>query len=382
MKIGENRNLYRNLYTRYSGYSVGRTVNGVNFTHYPDGRVLVNGTAEKDFKYVIGTVDNPKGYDRPMYLRTNPAFTAYPSGFCVTVFMGNSRSGSYTTDNGNSKERILNTAGSTLSYGVMYVQMNSGVTVERLMLYPYVSSAELPTEYTYLPYGGYPARMLSNDFMDFERLLTDIVNSRYYTKNILKLIKKTETINGITFTIDPENGRVAVSGAAEGDATCLIAKGISVSAADLYRICGSDTGADSVLTDSRGFLSERVGSNSLVMLASPGLGSYTSDFYLTIRSGKTFSWQDYIYPMITKGYVLDDRFVAYQEPSGSHVLKKTLRAGNMSVVFTSDQFSDESILDFYTSNGAQYKSASFDGNGKVTVVFPIQEEDIEVIVRW
>ena len=98
--------------------------------------------------------------------------------------------------------------------------------------------------------------------------------------------------------------------------------------------------------------------------------------------GTSLSYSCYVYLMIRKADVMDDKFVKYHDIPLSHTLKQTLPAGVEYVTFTSDDFSNDSILDFYTSNGAQYSKAEFDGTRNVKVYFPPQDETIEVIVRW
>ena len=382
LKASENRNLYRNLYTRYSIYSVGDTVSGVDFTHYPDGRVLVNGTAEAEIRYVIGTIDIPRGYDKAMYFRTNPAFEKYPTGFEVVIYNLRNDGGSYTYDDGQSRDAVMSGKNDSIISGIMYVWIKAGVTANNIMLYPLVSDSRIPQNYSYIPYGGHSARTMSNDFHDMQKMLLELSNSPCFNKNLIKLITKKETINGITFEINSFDGSIAVSGTATDDATCLIATGLKGKAGEIYRASLSSYAGAVRVTDNKGMLLLNNGENKYVTLAKPGGSETTLDIYLTVPKGTAVSYTSYIYLMITKGYVLDDKFRAYSEPVGTHKLKKTLPAGSPYVEFMSDDFSDDSIVDFYTSNGAQYTKTQLISGRYLRVYFPEQDEDIDVIVRW
>ena len=176
--------------------AVTKTVSGVTFTINDDKSITVNGTATAQISFVI---NNKVGLGIGNYI-----LTGCPSGGSWNTFYLTAYASSawLTAPDFGSGCKIEN---KTVTQVVITIA--SGYTANNLKFYPMLRDADI-TDGTYEPYKeNIDERLINNTF--------DIAISRitigYQCKNLLKNNAVTQTINGVTFTVNSD-GSVTVNG--------------------------------------------------------------------------------------------------------------------------------------------------------------------------
>lgn len=270
-------------------------INGVDFTVNEDGSVLVNGTNTSTTSFcwfqLTGDISFKEG--EPCFL------SGCPSGGSLSTYRLRTAA---IDDTGNGA--LIN---KTVSKTQIFIVIGIGATVENLIFKPMLNKG-----ITALPYQKYIAPK------DVEKVVVAKSPNLINFKD-----QKTQTINGITFTVN-EDGSVMVNGTATADAY-LWNFGSATLSVGTYTASGCPEGGAR-------YTYAFVGTNWVPMDVGNG-DTFTVDEYTTrqlaiyIRKGITVENLTF-YPMLVKG----DKALPYQKYDREVVWSKTS---------TSDETTDE-----------------------------------------
>lgn len=202
------------------------TANGITFTKNADGSVTINGTATGDTVYYL-IKDEPLPMPIGEYIASG--LQVPTSGEAYVAFYDN-------VDNTDSSTRIDVFAKDTtfrITSGYIYnfrIVVRAGATYNNATYYPMIRKAS-ESDSTYVPYSN--IRPFSGHVMD------SVVRCG---KNLLPNNATTQTINGVTFTVNAD-GSVTANGTATDEARLVLAQtGAAVYPPGSYIVTGCPTG--------------------------------------------------------------------------------------------------------------------------------------------
>ena len=277
--VGERtKNLLQNTAT-------SQTINGVTFTVNEDKSITCNGTAEQITQYVFS--------DNTIY--ENCVLSGCPSGGGYNNYLLRFR--------GTGGEQIAETgSGKPISNAEGYVEirLNTGYTCDNLTFYPMIRLASIQDD-TYEPYGYKVPVMVEG-------------------KNLLRNTATSQTINGVTFTVNSDKS-VTVNGTATNSARLMLGA-VELSAGEQYTMTGCPSGGsnNTYRLDPR-----RTNGSVLVSFIDTGNGStyipeadVKLNIYIYIQSGNILDNLTF-YPMIRKADIEDDTYEPYHEPTTTNI---------------------------------------------------------------
>lgn len=282
------KNLLRN--------ETGNTVmGGLTFTHNSDGSVTINGTSDgqyfytlmsKDFENILGKKciltgcpANGSNSTFGIYIRTDIDDYIYDSGAGVT----------FTTD----------------SIIWINIVVRSGVTFDNVTFYPMLRYADILDD-TYEPYSdNVDTRLIEN------KSNTAINKSTlgYQCKNLLKNNAVTQTISGVTFTINDDKS-ITVNGTATAQISFRISNKVGLGIGN-YILTGCPSGG----SNNTFYLTAYASS---AWLSAPDFGSgckienkTVTHVVISIASGYTANNLKF-YPMLRYADIIDNTYEPYQ----------------------------------------------------------------------
>jgi len=180
-----------------------QTVNGVTFTKNNDGSVVANGTCGASQAEFPLSVTLPAGNYILSGCPQGGSAAATANHYCIYLMVD----GNYVFDTGSGKEFTVSVEQNVTAR----ITARANGTYSNLVFHPMIRPASI-TDDTYEPYtGGKPSP--SPEYPQELESLGDSVNVTVAGKNLLKQTAITETINGVTFTVN-EDGSITVNGTA------------------------------------------------------------------------------------------------------------------------------------------------------------------------
>ncbi len=210
-----------------------QTVNGITFTVNEDGTVKVNGTATAltSFSLTGGSVENTFVGKKVVGCPSGGS----TSGYTLAIAYYNSDKQWQTEEFETYSNSIIIKDYARMSPNI---RIQSGVTVNKLIFKPMLTTDTTATYADYEPYtGGIPSPN-----PDYPQEIKAVVNPKVVVrgKNLLKVTAKTQTIKGVTFTVN-EGGTVTVNGTATADALYILDR-INIKKDVNYRLVGCPSG--------------------------------------------------------------------------------------------------------------------------------------------
>lgn len=268
------------------------TANGVTWT-IADGYLTANGTASSYSTRTI-PLDLPNG----QYALNGKKSAEGIIGYCLRVYTSDTEYtnyfDSYTVD------------GTEVKIHAIFI-IGTGYTVTNATIYPMLNAGDtaLPWE----PYtGGAPSPS-----PDYPQEIKSVVVSEVKTvgKNLIKNTAKTQTINGITFTVN-KDGSVTTNGTATDAVAYNLAYTSRLKDGEQYILNGCPSGGSNTTYRLDCFYSKKASKNDTgkgkMFIAEPG----TLTVRIYIAAGVTISNITY-YPMIRSASIEDDSYEPFQE---------------------------------------------------------------------
>ena len=276
--------------------AVTKTVNGVTFTVNSDGSVTVNGTNTSSSTGANLEICGFKNYGD---IKLTASLKSTDSNVYMSIFdknwvgVGIICDNEVTWDNGN-KERLVR------------LVVKPGATINNVTVYPMIRYADI-TDDTYEPYKENVNERLINNTSDIAVNKTTL---GYQCKNLLKNTAVTQTVNGVTFTVNNDKS-VSVYGTTTSQPTLVaITKAMTLKAQKKYCLTGAYSGSIQ--------LSLRDASMSRVFAEDNGNGvEYTPNkdikAIVLIRIGIiALDSPVTLYPMLRYADITDDTYEPYQ----------------------------------------------------------------------
>lgn len=303
-KAVQNKTTGKNL-LQYPFYEkVSKTSNGITFTENKDGTITANGTATANATFIFQHRN-----DNKMLLGAGEyKVTGCPNGGSASTYRlvigKTSDSGTY--------EALIAEYGSGEAFTLakdtdIYIAFDviKGATVSNLMIRPMIRLASV-TDDTYEPYTGSIPSPNPEYPQDIE-----VAGESY---NLLNNTASTQTINGITFTVN-EDGSVTANGKSNGNSTLVISN-VFIGAGNAIILSGCPyDGGDGKY----GIGIAEVGTTTRVATDYGSGKKFIADKdYYDIR---IIIWSDLtvnnftFYPMIRKASITNDRYMPYGKGS-------------------------------------------------------------------
>ena len=275
--------------------AVTQTINGVTFTVNSDGSVTVNGTNTSSSTGAILEICGFKNYGD---IKLTASLKSTDSNVYMSVFdknwvgVGIICDNEVTWDNDN-KERYVR------------LVVKPGATVKNVTVYPMIRYADI-TDDTYEPY---------KESVD-ERLIEDNSNIAinkstlgYQRKNLLKNNAVTQTVSGVTFTINDDKS-ITVNGTATAQISFIINNKVGLGIGN-YILTGCPSGG----SWNTFYLTAYASS---AWLSAPDFGSgckienkTVTQVVISIASGYTANNLKF-YTMLRYAEIIDDTYEPYQ----------------------------------------------------------------------
>lgn len=192
-----------------------QTINGVTFTVNSDGSVKVNGTATANTVFPLNLAIKSKLEENGKYI-----LSGCPSGGATNKYKLDFR----TVTASSSTDAIYNDIGEGVTFTLTNAQYSSyelgvairienGFTVNNLTFYPMIRKADIEDS-TYRPYNPQAIQNQINDVAENGAV------------NLLPNDATTQTINGVTFTVNKDSGgnvlNVTANGTASAEALLIV----------------------------------------------------------------------------------------------------------------------------------------------------------------
>lgn len=197
---------------------MSKTVNGVTFTVNTDGAITINGTATGFASFIFST-----GADKINFIGGMTYYFSCRHGII-----------SYLTEEGGEINYIFSDSSPSFTWGEgwifqsIYIQLNEGQTENNLTVYPMLNEGS--TALPYMPY--FPG--LKNAF--FKEIVSTGRNLIQYP-----YAKGTDTLNGVTFTVN-NDGTIIANGTATENAIFIFHNFDFSLSAGTYTISGLENG--------------------------------------------------------------------------------------------------------------------------------------------
>lgn len=324
-----------------------QTINGVTFTVNADGSVTANGTATENAHFHITRNLN-------LEVGTYVISSAGPDASDTTFRFQFHSPVNDIMANIYGAEKTY-TLGEAENGGYLVASVMKGYTANNLTFYPMIRLAT-ETDATYEPYtGGMPSPN-----PDYPQEL-ESVGVKVKGKNLLPNNATTQTVNGITFTVNAD-GSVTANGTATATAQCRLVNKYVFPVGE-YIISGCPLGGDS---DTKYAFNINTGAGSPYWDTGNGntfkITESTVDSFveIVVRNGCTVSNLTF-YPMIRHASITDNTYEPYYENPQEH--------NNVAVtVCGKNLFPPEAInaLHTYTLPAGTYYYRRFWGSSKDT----------------
>ena len=273
-----------------------QTINGVTFTMNADGTVVANGTATAEARFTVGTYTLKSG----TAIKYNGSVGGSASTYCV-AYSGyqNCYDGDITADR--------TSASSDWENAPFFVIVFEGASVSNKVFYPMIRLAT-ETDSTFAPYSnicpitGYTGADVS-----------------VTGKNLLPITATTQTINGVTYTVN-EDGSVTANGTASSTAVLFLNTQFKIDDSNSY-IVSAISGADATVCRMECYWRSNDGVNKGNLVIADGehtisvsdkTGADKIDtFIISVLSGKTVN-NVVFRPMIRFASDTDSTFEPYK----------------------------------------------------------------------
>ena len=281
-----------------------QTINGVTFKVNSDGSITINGTASAN---AVFQLPNNVSYSAATL------FSKGTSNEAVLVQARSGSSGSYTYHTATA-DGVSIPANTLLNQ--IFVAVLKGNTASNVTVYPMIRLAT-DTDATYAPY---------ENICPITGHATAKVTRT--GKNLLQGISATQTINGVTFTLNGD-GSVTVNGTASANAVYQLPKNVSYPVPTVF---SKGTANESVVLQARSGAS---GSYTYYTATENGVSipanTLLNQIFIAVLSGNTAD-NVTIYPMIRLASDTDATFAPYNGIQLTFNLNGTRYGGTLDVI--------------------------------------------------
>lgn len=296
---GTDINLLRNT-------AQSAVINGLTFTVNPNGTINVNGTAYSNTTFLVnGSFQFEAGKS---YI-----LNGCPSGGGASTYKL-CIAGAFSVDTGSGG--AVYTPSANVSYDVRII-IYSGQSFTNALFKPMLRYASI-TDPTYRPWANV-CPVIGKSAITIDN---------YTNKNLLKITSTTQTINGITFTVNAD-GSVTVNGTASNHAVFYLNTSIHVKNGFTYVLNGCPSGGsrETYYMSLGGVYATDIGNGSENFAPSSDM---SIDARITIMSGQTMT-NAVFYPMLRYNYDADPTFVKASITTNTIPLPIVLYGGIVSV---------------------------------------------------
>lgn len=272
----------------------GATVLGVTFRVNSDGTVTANGTATANGSYLLHeSLELPAGD----YIFTDESTKVSALSYCY----------------------LMNSAGEVISRAVDDIQRHFTLSSDSIVhAYFWISDGTVYNNDSFKPmirYASIEDDAFAPYIPDNTEVLSLEANNILGAKNLLPNNATSQTINGITFTVNSDGSVTANGTASGGNGYIVTYRGLIKAGRYILSGCPSGGGSskyrisirDGGVTTAYTLIAEDIGDGSEFTIGSDISNVYV---YFTVTSGNTVS-NLVIYPMIRPASVKDDTYVPY-----------------------------------------------------------------------
>ena len=328
--------------------STTQTINGVTFTVNDDQTITVNGTASAVITYVV--IPNAQAILIPDgdYILSGCPSGGGPTTFDLRWYLYSSGKSAYDQGSGASVTKNGNTASSNIA-----IVIKSGVTINDLVFKPMIRPVEI-TDGTFEPYAPSNRELYKTKT---EQTETNVI-ANLGAKNLFPNIATSQTVGGITFTVN-DDGTVTANGTKTNSDWFVLSEN-NILDAGTYTL--SD-GLPDDMTDCRLLIASERSLSAAIMSTATGVRTQTKTFttaqtglYYAIRiaSGKTVNNLTFK-PMIRRAEITDGTFQPYA-PTNRELYETTV---TMPQVYGDGTLvKSNSDLDSYTAPGRFYATVA------------------------
>ena len=298
--------------------AVTKTVNGVTFTVNSDGSVTVNGTNTSSSTGANLEICSFKNYGD---IKLTASLKSTDSNVYMSVFdknwvgVGIICDNEITWDNGN-KERLVR------------LVVKPGATINNVTVYPMIRYADI-TDDTYEPYSD---NIDTRIRQSTSNIAVNKSTLGYVKKNLLKNNAVTQTVSGVTFTINDDKS-ITVNGTATAQISFIINDKVGLGIGN-YILTGCPSGG----SWNTFYLTAYASS---AWLSAPDFGSgckienkTVTQVVISIASGYTANNLKF-YPMLRDADIIDDTYETYKESIDERLIKIQNEIGDIESILSS-----------------------------------------------
>ena len=283
----ERKNLLKNT-------AVSQTVNGVTFTVNEDGSVTANGTATATTNFYLNqNLTIPRGD----YIVSLTTVGSYSNSSKPLIILQNFGNYTYTAVN-TTKQLIV-----TSNLGSATIQIPQALEVD-CTFYPMIRRADIEDS-TYEPY------IENTSVGDLQANGKYLVPVTVCGKNLLKNTAVSQTVNGVTFTVN-EDGSVTANGTATATTNFYLNQNLTIPRGD-YIVSLTTVGSYSnsskplIILQNFGNYTYTAVNTTKQLIVTSNLGSATIQIPQALEVDCTF------YPMIRRADIEDSTYEPYHE---------------------------------------------------------------------